>query len=142
MKLPSSNCSAVFEEANAAFRKLAMEILELVIEALGVDAHHFEVYKREAQGQLRANYYHPSNSKDEVHIGLKPHVDGNLLTILHQQDVSGLEVLKDGRWFRVAPQMNAFCVNVADILQVNCYVIKKKNNCPIQYSALTISFLK
>ena len=119
MKLPSFNRSAVFEEANVAFRKLAMEILELVIEALGVDAHHFGAHKREAQGSLRANYYHPSNSKGEVQVGLRPHVDGNLLTILHQQDVSGLEVLKDGRWVPVAPQTDAFCINVADILQVN-----------------------
>ena len=130
MKLPSLNCSAVFEQANTAFRKLAMEILELVIEGLGVDANHFEAHKREAQGSIRANYYHPSNSKDEVHIGLRPHVDGNLLTILHQQDVSGLEVLKDGKWFQVAPQTDAFCVNVADILQVNCYIIKKKKTAP------------
>jgi isopenicillin N synthase-like dioxygenase len=126
IKVPSLHCSAVFEQANTAFRKLAMEILELLIEGLGVDANHFEAHKRAAQGSIRANYYHPHDSKDEVHIGLRPHVDGNLLTILHQQDVSGLEVLKDGKWFQVAPQTDAFCVNVADILQVNCYVIKKK----------------
>ena len=134
MKLPSFNRSAVFEEANVAFRKLAMEILELVIEALGVDAHHFDAHKREAQGSLRANYYHPSNSKGEVQVGLRPHVDGNLLTILHQQDVSGLEVLKDGRWFPVAPQTDAFCINVADILQVNCYIIIKKKKRTAQSS--------
>lgn len=111
-----------------AFRKLAMEILELVIAGLGVDAHHFEAHKRKAQGTLRANYYRHHNSKDQVHIGLSPHVDGNLLTILHQQDVSGLEVLKDGRWFHVAPQTDAFCINVADILQVYCYAIKGEKN--------------
>ncbi|GLJ42602.1 hypothetical protein SUGI_0883010 [Cryptomeria japonica] len=35
-----------------------------------------------------------------------------------QGDVSGLQVLKDGKWFAVEPIRNAFVVNVADQIQV------------------------
>ncbi|KAG0575682.1 hypothetical protein KC19_5G023100 [Ceratodon purpureus] len=115
------NCSedfiAVYEEANLVFRTLAMEILDILIEGLRVDAKHFQAHKKESQGVLRANYYHQSKAADQV-LGLIPHVDGNLFTILHQQDVSGLEVLKDGSWIPITPRNDAFCINVADIMQV------------------------
>lgn len=99
------------------FRTLAMEILDIMIQGLQVDAKHFQAHKRESQGVMRANYYHQSKATDQV-LGLIPHVDGNLLTILHQQDVSGLEVLKDGRWIPIIPRTDSFCINVADIMQV------------------------
>jgi len=108
---------AVYEEATLAFRALALEILDIMIQGLRVDARHFEVYKKESQAVMRANYYNKSKGAEQV-LGLIPHVDGNLLTILHQQDVSGLEVLKDGRWMPILPQTDSFCINVADIMQV------------------------
>lgn len=103
------------------FRTLAMEILDIMIQGLRVDARHFQAQKKEAQGVLRANFYHQSKATGQV-LGLIPHVDGNLLTILHQQDVSGLEVLKDGRWIPVVPRADSFCINVADIMQVGWLV--------------------
>ena len=108
---------ALYEEANLVFRNLAMEILDILIQGLGVDGKHFQAHRNESQGVLRANYYHQSKAAEQV-VGLVPHVDGNLFTILHQQDVSGLEVLKDGRWIPITPKNDAFCINVADIMQV------------------------
>ena len=113
---------AVFDEANLVFRTLAMEILDILIQGLRVDAKHFQAHKSESQGVLRANYYHQSRAPDQV-LGLIPHVDGNLFTILHQHDVSGLEVLKDGRWNPIPPVNDAFCINVADIMQVGCLTV-------------------
>lgn len=108
---------ALYEEANLVFRNLAMEILDILRRGLGVDGKHFQAHRNESQGVLRANYYHQSKAAEQV-VGLVPHVDGNLFTILHQQDVSGLEVLKDGRWIPITPKNDAFCINVADIMQV------------------------
>jgi gibberellin 2-oxidase len=108
---------ALYEEANLVFRNLAMEILDILIQGLGVDGKHFQAHRNESQGVLRANYYHQSKAAEQV-VGLVPHVDGNLFTILQQQDVSGLEVLKDGRWIPITPKNDAFCINVADIMQV------------------------
>lgn len=105
------------EEAKTVLHTLALEILDILIQGLGADAKHFEAHKKESQGVFRANYYHQSKAPDQL-LGLQPHVDGNLLTILHQQDVCGLEVLKDGNWIPISPQHDAFCINVGDILQV------------------------
>lgn len=100
-----------------AFWNLAMEILDLLIAELGVNPSHFEVFKTEAEGMLRANLYHRSESTEQV-LGLNPHMDGGLLTILLQDDISGLEVVKDGQWVRVMPHKHALCINIADMLQV------------------------
>ncbi len=100
-----------------AFWNLAMEILDLLIAELGVNPSHFDVFKTEAEGVLRANLYHRSESTEQV-LGLDPHMDGGLLTILLQDDISGLEVVKDGQWVRVMPHKHALCINMADMLQV------------------------
>jgi isopenicillin N synthase-like dioxygenase len=94
-----------------------MEILDLLIGELGVNPSHFDIFKTEAEGMLRANLYHRSESSEQV-LGLNPHMDGGLLTILLQDDVSGLEVVKDGQWVRVMPHKHAVCINIADMLQV------------------------
>lgn len=106
----------MYEEAKVVFRALAIEILDIMIQGLGVDAKHFQTYKEESVGVMRANYYHKGS---EHVLGLAPHVDGPILTILHQQDVSGLEVLKDGRWVAMQPRTDAFCINVGDMMQVH-----------------------
>jgi hypothetical protein len=94
-----------------------MEILDLLIAELGVNPSHFDIFKTEAEGMLRANLYHRSESMEQV-LGLDPHMDGGLLTILLQDDVSGLEVVKDGQWVRVMPHKHELCINMADMLQV------------------------
>jgi gibberellin 3-beta-dioxygenase len=113
---PAEFC-ATFKECNVAFWNLAMEILDLLIAELGVNPSHFDIFKTEAEGMLRANFYHRSESTEQV-LGLDPHMDGGLLTILLQDDVSGLEVVKDGQWVQVMPHKHALCINMADMLQV------------------------
>ncbi len=100
-----------------AFWNLAMEILDLLIAELGVNPSHFDVFKTEAEGVLRANLYHRSESMEQV-LGLDLHMDGGLLTILLQDDISGLEVVKDGQWVQVMPHKHALCINMADMLQI------------------------
>jgi gibberellin 20-oxidase len=89
-----------------------------VIEGLGINPDDFDVYKRDMQAVLRANYYHRTNSQEQV-IGLTPHMDGGFITLLLQDDVAGLEVMKDGEWICVKPERNAICVHFGDMLEVN-----------------------
>ena len=52
-------------------------------------------------------------------VGLKPHGDGTVLTILLQdQHVEGLQVLKDDRWFRVPVIPHALTILVGDQMEV------------------------
>ncbi|KAH8942711.1 hypothetical protein BDL97_13G007800 [Sphagnum fallax] len=112
-----SEFSATIKECKEALCKLSIELLDIVIEGLGINPDDFDVYKRDMQAVLRANYYHRTDSQEQV-IGLTPHMDGGFITLLLQDDVAGLEVMKDGEWFCVKPERNAICVHFGDMLEV------------------------
>ena len=71
------------------------------------------------------NYYPPCPQPDLV-MGLSSHADGSVVTIVQQDGVSGLEVLKDEMWVPVPPVPNALVINIGDQIQVThitCYCI-------------------
>ncbi|RID70793.1 hypothetical protein BRARA_C02776 [Brassica rapa] len=54
---------------------------------------------------------------EEKKLGLPSHTDKNLLTVLYQYEIEGLEVLtKDEKWIRVKPSHNTFVVIAGDSL--------------------------
>uniref|UniRef100_A0A0E0F0V6 Fe2OG dioxygenase domain-containing protein n=1 Tax=Oryza meridionalis TaxID=40149 RepID=A0A0E0F0V6_9ORYZ len=66
---------------------------------------------------MRVNYYPPCQQADKV-IGLSPHTDVVGLTLLLQvNDVNGLQINKDGKWFNVDAINGAIIVNVGDTLE-------------------------
>ncbi|KAG6543476.1 hypothetical protein Mapa_015146 [Marchantia paleacea] len=60
---------------------------------------------------------YPSCPLADQTIGLGPHADPNLLTLLQQDEVGGLQVRKGENWIDVAPMPGALCINVGDSLQ-------------------------
>ncbi|KAK1392812.1 Gibberellin 20 oxidase 1 [Heracleum sosnowskyi] len=50
----------------------------------------------------------------EAYFRTGPHCDPTSLTILHQDDVGGLEVFVDNQWWSIRPNLNAFVVNLGD----------------------------
>ncbi|KAK6232441.1 hypothetical protein SCA6_002514 [Theobroma cacao] len=63
--------------------------------------------------------YYPPCPKPELVMGLFPHSDITLINILHQVNgVDGLQIKKDGLWFPLNINPDAFIVNVGDILQI------------------------
>ncbi|KAG8061707.1 hypothetical protein GUJ93_ZPchr0003g18570 [Zizania palustris] len=85
---------------------------------LGVDE---ETLLRAFKGQpqsVRINHYPPCRQADKV-LGLSPHTDGVGLTLLLQvNDVQGLQIRKDGKWFAVQNLPGAIIVNVGDVLEI------------------------
>jgi isopenicillin N synthase-like dioxygenase len=63
------------------------------------------------------NHYPPCPQPDLTY-GLPGHTDPNLITILLQDQVPGLQVLKNGRWVAVDPVPNTFIINIGDQVQV------------------------
>ncbi|KAK7849186.1 gibberellin 20 oxidase 1-b [Quercus suber] len=53
------------------------------------------------------------NPKGEMK-GTGPHCDPASLTILHQDQVGGLQVFVDNQWRSISPNFNAFVVNIRD----------------------------
>jgi isopenicillin N synthase-like dioxygenase len=47
-----------------------------------------------------------------------PHTDSDFLTVLCQDQVGGLQLMKDARWVAVKPHPDALIVNIGDLFQV------------------------
>ncbi|CAA2951345.1 gibberellin 20-oxidase [Olea europaea subsp. europaea] len=62
---------------------------------------------------MRSNYYPPCQ-KPDLNLGTGPHCDPTSLTILHQDNVGGLEVFYDEKWHSISPNPQAFVVNIGD----------------------------
>ncbi|XP_042003434.1 protein SRG1-like [Salvia splendens] len=64
------------------------------------------------------NYYPPCSKPDQV-IGLRPHTDGTVLTLLLQDSqVRGLQLLHDNKWLSVPIMPQALLVLAGDLLEL------------------------
>lgn len=63
----------------------------------------------------RFNYYPHCPKPDQV-LGLKPHTDATVITVVFY--VSGLQVQKNGFWYKVQIVPNALLVNTGDAMEV------------------------
>ena len=87
--------------------------------SLGVSRAHYREYFEENDSIMRLNYYPPCQ-KPDLTLGTGPHCDPTSLTILHQDQVGGLQVFVDDEWRSISPNFNAFVVNIGDTFMV-CY---------------------
>lgn len=109
-----------------ACERVAFSLLEVVGEALGVSpgtlTHDF---RGKHTSFLRLNYYprhDPLIGDLDVsateHWGVHQHTDAGALTLLIQDEVGGLEVCVNSKWFPVEPVEGAMVINIGDIVQV------------------------
>ncbi len=62
-------------------------------------------------------YYPPQDDTREQQFGVGPHTDFGMLTILHQDDVGGLQIQDlNGEWIEAPPIEGTLIINVADLL--------------------------
>jgi len=105
----SAYCSAV--------RELGFRLYVAISEGLGLDGAYIKEALGEQEQHMAVNFY-PRCPAPELTYGLPAHTDPNALTILlMDQQVAGLQVLKDGRWIAVNPRPGALVVNIGDQLQ-------------------------
>ncbi|KAE8685359.1 zinc finger family protein [Hibiscus syriacus] len=97
-------------------KKLGSRILELVAEGLGLECGYFGDKLSESM-MLSVSHYPPCPDPS-LTLGLSKHCDPDLITILHQGGVKGLQVFNNGEWISVEPFHNAFVVNIGNLLQV------------------------
>ncbi|KAK2632980.1 hypothetical protein EUGRSUZ_L00788 [Eucalyptus grandis] len=98
-------------------RELVLKLLEAISESLGLEREYIS-QNLGKHGQHMAMNYYPPCPQPELTYGLPGHTDPNLITILLQDDVPGLQVLKNGKWVAVNPIHNTFIVNIGDQMQV------------------------
>ncbi len=109
---------------------LYLMLTEAILESLGlVDITNIEKeYDDESRefkdgSQLIVVNCYPACPEPELTLGLPPHTDYGLLTLLFQDEVQGLQIQHEGRWVTVQPLPDSLVVNVGDHLEV-WYLIK------------------
>ncbi|XP_062221313.1 2'-deoxymugineic-acid 2'-dioxygenase-like [Phragmites australis] len=96
---------------------LAATLLELIAEGLGLDAGFFRGELSGGDTQMNVNYYPPCPDPS-LTLGLLPHCDRHLLTVLSQGDVSGLQAKYGGGWIAVQPIPGAFVINFGHQMEI------------------------
>ena len=99
------------------------ELLEILSASLGLSSKHLKTMfgGEDTQVVMRVNYYPRCPQADQV-LGLSPHSDGPILTVLLQDVVEGLQVKKDGTWWTIKPIPGALFVNMGDMMEVRIQI--------------------
>ncbi|KAF7002695.1 hypothetical protein CFC21_018140 [Triticum aestivum] len=115
-----SSLRAVMQEVADAMSRVADTVAAALAEDLGHDAWGGEpAFPAGCDGTtcfLRLNRY-PACPFAPDTFGLVPHTDSDFLTILCQDQVGGLQLMKDSRWVAVKPRPDALIVNIGDLFQ-------------------------
>jgi isopenicillin N synthase-like dioxygenase len=110
-----------------ACTELSLKLFEGFCLGLGLPANFMRQDLAERHtGFVRLNYFplnDPLESLDiehlpEADLGIHHHTDAGALTILLQDEVSGLQVYRDGFWYDVPTIPGALVVNTGDMMQV------------------------
>ncbi|KAJ6890776.1 gibberellin 2-beta-dioxygenase 6-like [Populus alba x Populus x berolinensis] len=112
-----SSLREVMMEFAAAMSKLSRVLAGVLAENLGHPRGVFENICQEINCFLRLNRYPACPISSEI-FGLVPHTDSDFLTILSQDEVGGLQLMKDSKWVAVNPNQDALIVNIGDLFQV------------------------
>lgn len=87
--------------------------------SLGVERTHYRRFFEDGCSVMRGNNYPPCKAAG-LTLGTGPHSDPNSLTILHQDEVGGLEIFSDNKWRAIKPCPDAFVVNIGDTFMALC----------------------
>ncbi|KAJ0530504.1 putative gibberellin 3-beta-dioxygenase [Helianthus annuus] len=109
----------VIEEYKEEMNKLAQKLMFLMLGSLGVTMEDVKwATTQRSCPALQLNSYPACPDPDRA-MGLAAHTDSTLLTILHQNNTSGLQAHKEGTgWVTVPPIPGALVINVGDLLHI------------------------
>ncbi|KAL2486254.1 2-oxoglutarate (2OG) and Fe(II)-dependent oxygenase superfamily protein [Abeliophyllum distichum] len=112
---PNSNptFSEAIESISEKLAELDQIVRRMTVESLGVQKYMDE-HMESTDYLVRMQKYDGPQS-NEMKLGLTSHTDKNIVSILYQNEVTGLEVLtKDGQWINVEPSLDSFIVMIGD----------------------------
>ncbi|KAE8733196.1 dnaJ-like protein subfamily C member 25 [Hibiscus syriacus] len=93
---------------------LAQELAQILAEKSGHNYTFFQENSLLSTCYLQLNRYPPCPVQL---FGLMPYTDSNFLTVLHQNQIGGLQLMKDGKWIAVQPNPDALFINIGDLFQ-------------------------
>ena len=106
------------ERYSAEAEKVTEEICANISLLMGMDRDGLKRFNGKTKQAMRINYYPPCSRPDLV-LGISPHSDSDLITLLLQDDeIPGLQIRHKDEWFLVKPIPNALVVNIGDVMEV------------------------
>ncbi|KAF7026457.1 hypothetical protein CFC21_038567 [Triticum aestivum] len=103
---------------SGAVKDLSDSLLATMAKNLGLKREAIADKCIHGMQKVRINYYPPCAQAEKV-VGLSPHSDANLLTLVLQVNhVQGLQIKRNGSWLPVKPVSGAFVVNIGDMFEV------------------------
>ncbi|MCL7034402.1 hypothetical protein MKW94_018434 [Papaver nudicaule] len=119
--LNNNTLRSTIEKFAETLSELALKIAEVLAENVGSDAKGLAGYFAENCSEetcyLRLNRYPPCPISSDKVFGLMPHTDSDFLTILYQDQVGGLQLVKDNKWVTVKPNPQYLIINIGDLFQ-------------------------
>ncbi|XP_068342572.1 gibberellin 3-beta-dioxygenase 1-like [Pyrus communis] len=113
----------ITEEFEREIKRLASRLMWLMLASLGISKDDVEWDgpkgdDQNASAVFQFNSY-PSCPDPDRTLGLVPHTDSSLVSIVHQSNIDGLQVFREGTgWFTIQPVPGALVINVGDLMSI------------------------
>ncbi|XP_004291424.1 PREDICTED: gibberellin 3-beta-dioxygenase 1-like [Fragaria vesca subsp. vesca] len=131
----------IMDDYQKQARGLAEQLIRTIFIFLTIKVNWFDDPTM-CQAALQLNSFPPCPDPTRV-LGLPPHTDSSLLTILHSR-TEGLQVFKGVGWITVQPNPESLIVNVGDLLHIlsngrfvsvfhRAAVVQKKHRISVAY---------
>lgn len=122
-------CVSSCSESILCYARLVSE-LEQLVDKMVFESYeaekHYESHVESTTYLLRTiKYSVPDINKESNNVGTNVHTDKSFLSILHQNQVNGLQIqLRNGEWFAVDVPPGSFVVMAGDAYQVLAFYLK------------------
>lgn len=116
---PGFHAKAKLETLHQELQALSEKLLELLAIALGKDISFFDNYLESSISTLRLLHYPAIEaSAPKQEFCCTAHTDSGILTLLHQDETGGLEILRseDNQWIPAPYVPGSIVVNIGDLM--------------------------
>ena len=120
------------KEFTEEVKRLAERMLDINCENLGLEKGYLKEALAGGNGNGNAPFFgikmahYPPCPRPDLVDGLRSHLDaGGVILLLQDDEVGGLQVLKDGTWFDVEPIPHAIVIDIGDQLEVYTHLFNK-----------------
>ncbi|KAF3332952.1 gibberellin 2-beta-dioxygenase 8-like protein [Carex littledalei] len=111
------NMRKIIQDVSNSMSRLAHEMASILGAELGdMNGNYMKQNCTCNTCYLRLNHYPPCQEPNGA-FGLAPHTDSDFLTVLYQDQIGGLQLMKEGRWVNVRPNPRALIINIGDLFQ-------------------------
>lgn len=120
-----TNLKETMKEFTEEVKRLAERVLDIICENLGLEKGYLKEALAGGNGNGNAPFFgikmahYPPCPRPDLVDGLRSHLDaGGVILLLQDDEVGGLQVLRDGTWFDVEPIPHAIVIDIGDQLEV------------------------